>query len=167
MATIMLYWFHEEPFSEFDSFWGEERTPSSIGGRNPWGLGRDKDCRLAFGFRGAASRMDNGSLGSNEDEFESLDPCGEPRGFAGITTEAEARQAHWLRGEDAKDHCGAPREVAAGLRVKSSTVGWADFGDPLKAALGDNPKGKAGSEVDASPRLSAEAGRLYLSTGES
>jgi len=111
--------------------------------------------------------MDNGSLGSNEDEFESLDPCGEPRGFAGITTEAEARQAHWLRGEDAKDHCGAPREVAAGLRAKSSTVGWADFGDPLKAALGDNPKGKAGSAVDASPRLSAEAGRLYLSTGES
>src|SRR4029450_8146066 len=86
MATIMLYWFHEEPFSEFDSSWGEERAPSSIGGGNPWGLGRDKDCRLAFGFRGAASRMDNGSLGSNEDEFESLDPCGEPRGFAGITT---------------------------------------------------------------------------------
>lgn len=166
MATTMLCWLHEEPFFDFDSRWGEERTSFSVGRGNPWGLGRNKDSRVALGLRGSASRMDNGSLGPNADEFEPLDPCGESRGFAGFTTEAEAWQAHWFRGQGAENHGGAPGEVAARLWAESSAMGWADFGDPLKAALRDNLKSKAGPEVDASPGISAEASRLHLSASE-
>lgn len=163
----MLCWLHEKPFSEFDASWGKESPSSGAGGRNSRGLGRDKDRRLAFVLRGSASRMDNGSPGSNADEFEPLDPRGERRRTGEFATEAEAWQAQRLGDQGAEDHCSASGEVAAGLRAKSSAVGWADIGDPLKATLWDNLKGKAGAEVDASPGLSIEAGWLCLSTGES
>lgn len=167
MGKTMLSWLHEEPFSNFDSRWCEERTSFSVGRGNSWSLGRDKDSRLALGCRGSASRMDNGSLGPNADEFEPLDPRGEPRGCASVTTSTEAWQAHGLRGQGAENHCDAPGEIAAGLWAESSAVGWAHFGDPLKAALRNNLKGKAGPEVDAPPGISTEASRLHLSTSES
>lgn len=163
----MLSWLHEKPFSDFGSPRSEERASFSLGRGNPWGLGRDKDRRLAFGPRGPASRMDNGSLGLNSYESEPLDPCGEPRRSAGFTTEAEAWQAHWLSAQGANNHRRTPGEIAARLWAESSAVGWANFGDPLKAALWDNLKGKAGPEMDASLGVSAEASQLHLSASES
>lgn len=167
MATNMISWLDEKPFSDCDSPWDDERTSVSFGRGNSRGLGRYKDRRLAFDLRGSASRMDNGSPGLNSDEFEPLDPCGEQRRSEGFTTEAEAWQANGLRAQGAENHRGAPGEVAARLWAESSAVGWANFGDPLKAALRDNLKGKAGPEVDASPGISPEASQLHLSASES
>lgn len=158
----MLTWVHEKSHADVDSSCGHEKAPFSCGRGSPWSLGRPKDSGFAADPGGSAPWLGNRGLGLDTDEFEPVDPCGEPRGLRGFKAQAEAWQTHPLRAkgsESARDPFG---EVASRVWAESRPVGWPHCGGPLKTTLRDNLKSKAGSEVDASPGISSEAGKLLL-----
>ena len=163
----MLIWFHEKPHINFNTCRSQKRAPLSLGQVHSWRLGWDKDCSPVVGDRGAEAGMDRRCVGLNPHELKSLDSRGEPGWFSRAESKNPTGPTNPAGAQGAEGACGSLRENTGGVWSKSRPLGWPHRGGALKAAVWAKANGEARPALDASVRLPAKTGQLYLASSES
>ncbi len=159
----MLYLVYEETVPRSPRF--DSRAVARPCPESPGSLDRNKDRGSAAGTGGSASGVDNSSTGSNPHELESMGAWGEPRRYRVSSTEPSAWPS-WTADRGACTRAGgSSKEKSSGVWLVSCWVGWPNAGCPFEEILWDKSEGSAGSEVDASVRVSDEACQLFLPSG--
>lgn len=160
----MLNWMHEKSHAGIDPYGSQQEATVSHGRGDPRRLDWDKDCCFVAGAGRSASWMDNRGLGPNAHEPDSVDSCGERRRAGGLKIQAQTWKTRPISPKASENSRGPLGGFASKVWVESSSVGRPHVGGSLKASLRDNPKSKAGPEVDASAGIPPEAGQLLVSS---
>lgn len=162
----MVRFLHEKSNRNGNTSGSEPRAATRHGTAHPGSPHGNKDRGALAGTGGPASRVDRRRAGDNASELESLDASGKRswnRGFgageaAGAPATVDAKGAKAVRGRS--------REVSFCIWAPEGPMGRPHPRGPSEASVRDNPEGSSGAVLDAPVGVPAEAGRLYVSSGE-
>ena len=160
----MLIWSHEKPHFEFNTCRSQKRAAFSFCPNHSWGLGRNKDCCLVVGNRGAKTGMDKRGLGVDPHEFKSLDSFHESGRFSCASAPISIGPAGSINVQHKEGTCLSLRKKSGRVRFEPCSLGWAHGGGAPKAAVWAKANGEASSALDASVGIPAEARKLCLSS---
>ena len=142
---------------------GDSGKPGGFGQEYPRGLAGVEDRRPSSDRRRTAARLDSPGLGTNTNESEPLDSGGKRRRVESLEEQTETRAAFPVNDSDGRRSRAPFRAIAAGVRAKPSPLGRPDSGRTPKAPVRGETESAASPEMDASARISPEAGQLCVS----
>ena len=158
----MIYLFHDN--IRYIKYRRNKGTFSSVRKKYSRGLDRSEDCRIAPSFRRAATWVDGPSVGLDADEPEPLGSSRKRARARSSKEQAKVWETFPIDTSDCAPGGAAFGTVSSGVWVESGEVGWAHVCRSFTATVWHKAESAAGSEVDASVRVSSETGKLCLSS---
>jgi hypothetical protein len=161
---VMISLIHEKPIINVNASGGQPRAFALHGSASPGSRCWDEDSGFAADTGGSASGMDLRGFGDNASEFESVDAQGKRAGAKDSGTDKAPGASRSLNGSGAAGIGSSLRAVTFRVWAESGSMGRPDISGPLKAPVWDSAESSTGSVVDAPVRLSAETGRVFVSS---
>jgi hypothetical protein len=162
----MITCFYEKPNLNVNASGSKQRAFTGHGTANPGSPHGDKDRGSIADTGGSASGVDRRRVRDDATELKPLDAPGERSRVKGFGTGEAAWASAAVNFKSSTAIRGGFREVSFGIRVTAPSMGWSHFGGPSEASVWDNLESSPGSVLDASIRVSTEAGGIYVSSGK-
>lgn len=160
----MVSWVHEKPILNVNASGGQPRASVVHDSASPGSRCGNKDSGSLADTGGSASGMDRRGLGDDASESESLDAQGERTGVEGSRTSKATRASGSFNLEGGSGIGRSLGAVPVGVWAESSSVGWPHISGPPEASFWNKLEGSAGPVLDAPIGLSAETGRVFISS---
>jgi hypothetical protein len=156
--------FHEKPNLNVNASRSKSRAFTGHGTANPRSPHGDKDRGSIADTGGSASGVDRRRVRNDATELKPLDAPGERSRVKGLGTGEAAWASTAVKFKNSAAIRGGFREASFGIRVTASSMGWSHVGGPSEASVWDNLESSSSSVLDASIRVSTEAGGIYVSS---
>ena len=160
----MLFGIHEKPIVNVNASGGQPRAIALHGSASSGSRCGDENSGFAADTGGAASGMDRRGSGDNASEFESVDAQGKRAGTKDSGTDKAPGTSGSSNCQGAAGIGSSLRAVTCRVWAASGSVGRPDISGPLKAPVWDSAESATGPIVDAPIGLSAETGRVFISS---
>ena len=161
----MISYFHEKPHVNVNASRSKQRSSAGHGTANPGSPYGDKDRGSIADTGGSASGVGGRRVRVNATEFKPLDAPSKRSRVKGLGPREAAWTSPPVNPKSSAPIRGRFREAAFGIWVTASSLGWSHLGGSFEATVWGNLERSPGSVLDASIGVSAEAGRIYVSSG--
>jgi hypothetical protein len=160
----MVTWLHEKTIVNVNASGGQPSAFALHGSASSGSRCRDEDSGFAADTGGAASGMDCRGFGDDAAEFESVDAQGKRAGAKDAGPDKAAGASRPLNAQSAAGIGSSLRAVTLRVWAESGSVGRPHRSSPPKAPVWDSAESSTGPGVDAPVRISAETGRVFVSS---
>ena len=160
----MILYLHEKPNLNVNASRSEQGASSGHGTANPGSPYGDKDRGSIADTGGSASGVGCRRVGIDATELKPLDARSERSRLKGLGPREAAGASPTINPKSSAAIRGGLGETSFGIRFTASSMGWSHIGSSSEASVWNSLESSPGSVVDASIGVSAEAGRIYVSS---